>query len=163
MSLPATALSGATTALAALYYVFQNNAMLGRVLNAYPLSKAAASKGTSYCMYYQSPSTNTGLSEGGERIIEIFQNPNTVTPIVHAEASFITIAKYQNFFYGTVLSLIWAQQQNAQQHSYCKTFDIPEQAFPSVQGSRLITLTAGQIILLGNAAIANQPIPSSLL
>jgi hypothetical protein len=159
MSLPASALSNTTSAVQALYYVFQNNAMLGRVLNSYPLSKAALSKGTNYCMYYQSPN-NGGIGENDTRIIQIFEAPTLVTPSTPAEASFITIAKYNNFFYGTVLSLLWAQNQNAQQHNYCKTYEIPLEAFPNVTSTR-ITLTAQQIIVLGNLAIKSLPLPEN--
>lgn len=156
------ALSDASTALQALYYVFQNNPMIGSVLNSYPLSKAAASKGTSYCMYYTSSVLGTGLSECGSRIIQIFESPNTVTPSVPAEASFITIAKYNNFFYGTVLSLLKAQNQSAQQHSYCKQYNIPQEAFPNIPSDSLqISLTVQQIITLGNLACANKPLPAN--
>ena len=156
------ALSNTTTVLGALYWVFQNNALLGRVLNAYPLSKAALSKGTNYCMSFQDPlnsSVSVGLSS--ERIIQIFEAPNSVTPVNSAEAAFISIAKYNNFFYGTVLSLLWAQNQLSKGNSYCKTYEVPVQSFPDVSGSRQITLTTQQIIILGNSAIKGQPLPEN--
>ena len=153
--------SNATTIYGVIYHVFQYKSLYGDMIRAIDKARTSRSQGKCFCITFRNPLTGAQTILSATRIIQIYDNFNSVVWTSAEEQIAGLVLRYESFFRLVLGSYYRAEGARNKLNTYCQTFNVPALLFPSVPAdSRQATLKGNQIILLMYASLGNTGIPA---